>query len=88
MTDRDFSIQVMKKYLRVNEKELLDEAYAFYSERLEKLPYPTLKGIKFILDEMGEKHPQARKASPESFVDLSVLQEIEQSGFFKQLWKN
>jgi NitT/TauT family transport system substrate-binding protein len=88
MTDREFSIQVMKKYLRVNEKELLDEAYAFYSERLEKLPYPTLKGIKFILDEMGEKHPQARKASPESFVDLSVLQEIEQSGFFKQLWKN
>ena len=87
-TDRDFSIQVMKKYLRMNEKELLDDAYAYYSERLEKIPNPTLKGIKFILDEMGEKHPQARTASPENFVDLSVLQEIEQSGFFKQLWKN
>jgi len=88
LTDRDFSIQVMKKYLRVDEKDLLDDAYAFYSQRVQKIPYPTLKGIKFILDEMAERHPQARKAAPESFVDLSLLQEIEQSGFFKQLWKN
>ena len=87
-TDRDFSIQVMRKYLRMNEKELLDDAYAFYSERLEKVPYPTLKGIKFILDDMANKHPQARKTAPESFVDLSVLHEIDQSGFFKQLWRN
>jgi ABC-type nitrate/sulfonate/bicarbonate transport system substrate-binding protein len=88
MTDRDFSIQVMKKYLRLEDKELLDDAYTFYSERLEKIPYPTIKGIKFILDGMAETHPQARKTAPESFVDLSLLQELEQSGFFKQLWKN
>jgi NitT/TauT family transport system substrate-binding protein len=88
MTDREFSIQVMKKYLRMDDKELLDEAYTFYSARLEKIPYPTIKGIKFILDDMAESHPQARKTSPESFVDLSVLQELDESGFFKQLWKN
>jgi len=87
-TDRDFSIQVMKKYLRVNEKDLLDDAYDFHSQRLQKIPYPTLKGIQFILDEMAERQPQAKKATPESFVDLSLLQEIDQSGFFKQLWKN
>jgi hypothetical protein len=28
------------------------------------------------------------KAPPENFVDLSLLQEIDQSGFFKQLRKN
>jgi NitT/TauT family transport system substrate-binding protein len=88
MTDREFSIQMMKKYLRLDNKELLDDAYAFYSERLEKTPNPTIKGIKFILDDMAEKHPQAKKTAPESFVDTSLLQEMEQSGFFKQLWKN
>ena len=87
-TDRDFSIQVMKKYLRIDDKDLLDDAYASYSPRVQKIPYPTLKGIKFILDEMAERQPQARKAVPESFVDLSLLQEIDQSGFFTQLWKN
>jgi ABC-type nitrate/sulfonate/bicarbonate transport system substrate-binding protein len=88
ITDRDFSLRVMKKYLRIDDKEILDDAYAFYAERLEKIPYPTLKGIKFIIDEMAEKQPVAKKASPESFVDLSLLQEIDRSGFFAQLWKN
>ena len=88
MTDRDYSIQVLKKYLRVDEKELLDDAYSFYSQRLQKIPLPTLKGIKFILDEMAEKQPRARNVAPESFVDFSLLQELDQSGFFKQLWKN
>jgi len=88
MTDRDFSIQVLKKYLRVEDKEILDEAYTFYSQRLQKIPYPTMKGIKFILDEMAEKQPRAKNVAPESFVDLSLLQELDQNGFFKQLWKN
>ena len=88
MTDRDFSMKVMKKYLRLEDKELLDDAYSFYSERLEKIPYPTIKGIKFILDQMAEKHPAAKKTAPDSFVDLSLLQELEQSGYFRQLWKN
>jgi NitT/TauT family transport system substrate-binding protein len=88
VTDRDFSVRVMKKYLRVDEKEMLDDAYDFYSPRVQKIPYPTLKGIKFILDSMAESQPRARKVAPEGFVDLSLLQEIDQSGFFKQLWKN
>ena len=88
VTDRDFSIQVLKKYLRIDEKDFLADAYDFYSPRVQKIPYPTLKGIQFILDGMAEKQPQARKTSPESFVDLSLLQELDQSGFFKKLWKN
>ncbi|HEY7163827.1 MAG TPA: ABC transporter substrate-binding protein [Candidatus Binatia bacterium] len=88
LTDRDFTNRVITKYMRVEEKEFLDEAYEFYSTRVQRIPYPTVKGIKFILDEMAEKNPQARKAAPETFVDLSVLQELDQSGFFKQLWKN
>src|SRR5499425_860833 len=76
VTDRDFSIRVLKKYLRIDEKEFLEDAYAFYSPRVQKIPYPTLKGIQFILDAMAEKQPRARKASPESFVDLSLLQEL------------
>jgi ABC-type nitrate/sulfonate/bicarbonate transport system substrate-binding protein len=88
VNDRDFSIRVIQKYMRVNEKDLLDDAYDFYAPRVQKIPYPTLKGIKFILDSMAEAQPRARNVAPESFVDLSLLQELDQSGFFKQLWKN
>ncbi|HJU60765.1 MAG TPA: ABC transporter substrate-binding protein [Candidatus Binatia bacterium] len=88
LTDRDFSMRVMRKYLRIDDKEMLDDTYAFYSKRVQKIPYPTLKGIKFILDGLAESQPRARSVTPESFVDLSLLQELDQSGFFKQLWKN
>ncbi|HVH92498.1 MAG TPA: ABC transporter substrate-binding protein [Candidatus Acidoferrum sp.] len=88
MTDREYSVQVLKKYLRVDDKEILDDAYTFYAQRLQKIPLPTIKGIKFILDEMAEKQPRAKNVAPESFVDLSLLQELDQNGFFKQLWKN
>jgi len=88
VNDRDFSIRVIQKYMRVNEKDLLDDAYDFYAPRVQKIPYPTLKGIKFILDSMAEAQPRARNVAPESFVDLLLLQELDQSGFFKQLWKN
>jgi hypothetical protein len=74
--------------LRVDEKEVLNETYDFYAQRVQKIPYPTLKGIKFILDSIAETQPRARNVAPETFVDLSLLQEIEQSGFFAQLWKN
>jgi ABC-type nitrate/sulfonate/bicarbonate transport system substrate-binding protein len=40
VTDRHFSIQVMKKYLRVDEKELLDDAYAFLLGKTSKNPVP------------------------------------------------
>ena len=67
---------------------MLDDTYDFYAPRVQKIPYPTPKGIKFILDTMAESQPRAKNVAPESVVDVSLLQEIEQSGFFKQLWKN
>src|SRR5262244_3524145 len=36
VTDREFSIHVIRKYLKVNEKELLADAYDFYSPRVQK----------------------------------------------------
>src|SRR5262249_1198889 len=88
VTDRDFSIQVLQKYLRIDEMDFLADAYDFYSPRVQKIPYPTLKGIQFILDGMAEKQLQARQASQESCDEISLVQERDQNGFFKQLWKN
>ncbi len=88
VTDKDFSLKVLEKYLRVNDKEMLEDTYGFYTARVQKIPYPTIKGIKFILDTLAETQPRARNVAPESFVDLSIIQELEQSGFFKQLWKS
>jgi hypothetical protein len=65
----------------------LGAAHQGFVKLVAKKPYPTLKGIQFLLDEMANKLPQAKKAKPEQFVDLSLLQELEKEGFFTEMAK-
>jgi len=79
--------RVFAKYMRTNDPEILEESYQGYVKMIPKKPYPTLKGIQFMLDMLAEKMPQAKNAKPEQFVDLSFLQELEKEGFFNEMAK-
>ena len=48
-------------------------------------PYPTLKGIRFMLDTLAPKMPQAKSAKPEQFVGLSFLNEVEKEKFVTEM---
>jgi NitT/TauT family transport system substrate-binding protein len=79
--------RVFAKYMRTNDPAVLEESYDGYIHTIPKKPYPTLKGIQFMLDMLSEKMPQAKAAKPEQFVDLSFLQELEKEGFFNEMAK-
>ena len=49
---------------------------------------PDLKGIQIILREFGAKDPAARSARPEQFVDLSIMKELDSSGFIDRVYKS
>jgi NitT/TauT family transport system substrate-binding protein len=85
--NRDETKKIMAKYLRNSDPEVLDYAHRGFVKMVAKKPYPTLKGIQFLLDEFSEKIPQAKSAKPEQFVDLSFLQELEKEGFFTEMAK-
>jgi NitT/TauT family transport system substrate-binding protein len=78
---------IIAKYLRGAEPDVLRAAYQGFVKMVPKKPYPTLKGIQFLLDQVAGQLPQAKKAKPEQFVDLSLLQELEKEGFFIELGK-
>jgi len=79
--------KVFAKYMRTSDPEVLEDSYNGYIHSIPKKPYPTLKGIQFMLDMLAEKMPQAKTAKPEQFVDLSFLQELENEGFFNAMAK-
>jgi NitT/TauT family transport system substrate-binding protein len=79
--------KVFAKYMRTNDPEVLEDSYEGYVKSIPKKPYPTLKGIQFMLDMLAEKMPQAKNAKPEQFVDLTFLQELEKEGFFNEMAK-
>lgn len=78
---------VFAKYMRTNDPNVLEDSYQGYIRSIPKKPYPTLKGIQFLLDVLAPTLPQAKNAKPEQFVDLSLLQELEKEGFFNEMAK-
>ncbi len=81
-TQKDESIRVVAKYAKIKDQKLLQETYAKYLELIPRKPYPTLKGIEFILNELARNDPRAKGADPKEFVDMSFVKELDASGFF------
>jgi len=77
--------RILAQYLRNPDPEVLDASYRAFVKMVPKKPYPTLKGIQLLLDELAAEMPQAKSARPEQFVDLSLLQELEKEGFFAEM---
>ncbi len=75
------------KNLRSKDPEGLERAYRAYNSAFPEVPYPNAEGVKTLLDDMAPRDKKAAAADPKSFVDMSLVQELEVSGFIKQLYK-
>ena len=88
-TDRETGIRVLAKYMGgLKDREILEKTYdlAVADNMLPRKQYPTLDGIKTILDGFAEKDPRARNAKPEDFADMRFIRELDQSGFIDSLY--
>lgn len=86
-TDKSFSMKVIGKYTRISEADALEETYQHYAVKvMPKIPYPTTKGIQMVLDEIGSRDAKAKSLSPGALIDVHYLDELEQSGFVKNLY--
>jgi NitT/TauT family transport system substrate-binding protein len=88
-THRKESLAVLAKYLKTNDADGLNEIYEDIGLALvPEKPYPTLKGIDVMLNELHEKEPKARTARAEQFVDLTFVKELDRSGVIDRLYKS
>lgn len=83
-SDKPFALEVLKKYTKVSDPDLLEETYALTRPVVEDPPLNLdVRGVQAVLDFVAS--PKAKTAKPEHFMDLRILKELEQSGFFKTL---
>jgi ABC-type nitrate/sulfonate/bicarbonate transport system substrate-binding protein len=87
-TDKVFSSKVLRKYLKTDDPELVEEGYSFYADKLPKKPYPTVKGIQAILDQLAKTNPKAAGSQPGQFVNAQFLRELDTSGYIDRLYAN
>jgi NitT/TauT family transport system substrate-binding protein len=84
--DREFGKRVIKKTLRVDDDELVNESYDIFSKAFIPAPYPNLQGMKTSYEYVAATRPDVWKHKPEEFADLSFVEELEKSGFIKSLY--
>jgi NitT/TauT family transport system substrate-binding protein len=75
-TNREGSIKILKKYLRVDDIDAIEATYEFFARRTDAVPRTNLEGLKNILREMN-----AAQRNPSEFVDMTLLDELEKEGF-------
>ena len=85
-TDREFGLKVLRKYLKTNDQEVIQETYDFYSSKLAAKPYPTAKGMQVVLNDLASRNPKAKDAQTSQLVNLGFLKELEDAAYIDRLY--
>jgi hypothetical protein len=81
-------MKIAAKYLRLEDPELLKKTYESSIDE-NKLPikqYPTVEGIKIIIDQLAAANPKAKTAKPADFIDARFVEEFDKSGYIDSLY--
>ena len=85
--NKKFSMGVIARYTKSNDAEKIEYGYDYVTKIFLKKPYTPIKGIQLALEEIGERNPAAKTANPEQFIDMSIVRELDQSGYIDALYK-
>ena len=83
--NRELAKKVTSKYTGIKDPEILNSTVDFYAPKLASVPYPTIGGIRFVLDQVATRDPRAKNYNPETFMDLRFVKQLEDSGFIQGL---
>jgi NitT/TauT family transport system substrate-binding protein len=78
--DREFTIAVAAKANKLDERDLLEDYYTTYARYTSLPPITPLGAIQAPLDLLAVEREDARTARPETFVDNSLLEELQTAG--------
>jgi ABC-type nitrate/sulfonate/bicarbonate transport system substrate-binding protein len=85
-TDREYTYKILGKYLRIEDRKLLEASYNVEIKSLEPRLALKLEGLRSTLDEIAPVEPRAKTVQPRDMVDTRFLDDMEKSGFFDQIW--
>jgi NitT/TauT family transport system substrate-binding protein len=84
--DPQLAMKVTSKYTGIKDPAILASTVSFYAPKLQRVPYPTVGGLRFVLEQVAVRDPRAKNYAPESFMDIRFVKQLEDSGFIKSLY--
>jgi len=85
-TQKESSLKILAKYLRTNDKDLLEGSYDIYKDDFIATPYPITQGLQTTYEYVAQRRPEIYNHKPEDFTDPSFVAELDKSGFIKRLY--
>lgn len=86
LTNREGAAQVVSKYTKVTDREVLNYSIETDSKVVQKTLEVDPKGIEAILGLISKTVPQAASARTQDFYDSRFTAELKDSGLMKRLW--
>jgi NitT/TauT family transport system substrate-binding protein len=83
--DKELAMKVIGKWTRTQDRETLESSYEYATNFIERPPKLPFKATENIVASMAETDPRAKDHKAEEFLDPSIYNELEKSGFFKSL---
>jgi NitT/TauT family transport system substrate-binding protein len=87
-THKPPSMKTIAKYMKINDMEAVGATYDYFAPKImPRKPYPSLKGIKALIDLAANEKPELKNVPPERFVNTTILKEVDDSGFIDRLYR-
>jgi len=86
-THKEDTLKILKKYSRLDDRKVLEEAWEWHARFFPEAPYPPIDGYQLVLEDMAATNPKAAQANAKDYVDSRFIKELEDSGFVKSLYK-
>ena len=85
--NRTESERIIAKRMKLNDAHLVAIEYDFNVALFPNLPYPTIDGMKLILDNLALENPEYAHRDPKEVVDSSIVERLKQERFLESLGK-
>ena len=86
-TNPALSKRAFAKYRQTKDEKRIEDAYQTLREVVKPKPYPSVEGFKTIINDALDRIPAAKTANPKDFIDASLLEELDRSGYIDGLYR-
>jgi ABC-type nitrate/sulfonate/bicarbonate transport system substrate-binding protein len=85
-TRKEETKAIFTRYTKITDPGMLDGSLQYAYDFVEKIPLVKPQAFQVTIDEIAQKNPKANQAKAEQFFDNSLVQELIDEGFFRNLW--
>src|SRR6185503_5082822 len=84
-TEPEYTLKALAQFSRVNDQELLKEAYEYNKNKIPDIPYPSLSAMQAVVDPLVAGEPKLGKVDARNFINDRYLKKLEEEGFGQKL---